>query len=66
MSPLHFFENQKRCPDFGKKGSNCVHLWVNFSIENIVLRVSWSEIPKFCRYGVFSLSFLMKCFIEMP
>ena len=66
MSPLHFFENRKKCPDFGKKGSNCVHLWVNFSIENIVLRVSWSKIPKFYRYEVFSRSFLMKCFTEMP
>ena len=23
--PLPFFENQKKCPDFGKKGPNCVY-----------------------------------------
>ena len=31
--PLSFSENQKKCPDFGKKGPNCVHLWVKFSIQ---------------------------------
>ena len=34
------FENRKKCPDFGKKGPDCVHLWVKFSIQNVVLRVS--------------------------
>ena len=34
------FENRKKCPDFGKKGPDCDHLWVKFSIQNIVLRVS--------------------------
>ena len=24
-APLPFLENQKKCPDFGKKGPNCVH-----------------------------------------
>ena len=38
--PLLFFENQKKCHDFGKKGLDLVHLWVEFSIENVVLRVS--------------------------
>ena len=23
--PLHFFENLKKCPDFAKKGPDCVH-----------------------------------------
>ena len=26
--PLLFFENRKNCPDFVKKGTNCVHPWV--------------------------------------
>ena len=34
------FENQKKCRDFWKKGSDCAHLWVKFSIQNVVLRVS--------------------------
>ena len=34
------FWNQKKYPDFEKKGPACVHLWVKFFIQNIVLRVS--------------------------
>ena len=41
-----FFENWKRCPDFRKKGPDCVHLWVKFSIENIVSRVFRRKISK--------------------
>ena len=37
---LPFFENQKKCPDFGKKIPNCVHPWVESSIQNVVLGVS--------------------------
>ena len=39
-SPLSFFKNQKKCPDFGKKGPNCVYTWVESFIQNVVLRVS--------------------------
>ena len=35
-----FFENRKQCPDFGKKGRDFIHLWVRFSDQGIVLRVS--------------------------
>ena len=31
--PLSFFKNRKKCPD-------CLHLWIKFSIPNVVLRVS--------------------------
>ena len=31
VSPV-LFENQKKCPDFGKTGPDCVHLLVKFSI----------------------------------
>ena len=34
------FENRKKCPYFGKKGSYYVHLWVKFSIQNLVLNRS--------------------------
>ena len=39
ISPA-LFENQKSCPDFGKKGPDSVHLWVKFSIQNAVSRIS--------------------------
>ena len=29
---LPFFESRKKYPDFGEKSSDCVHLWVKFSI----------------------------------
>ena len=41
------FENWKRCPDFGKKGPECVHSWIKFSIQNVVLRVSEEKTRKF-------------------
>ena len=34
-SPAPFW-NRKKCPNFGKKGPDCVHLWVNFLIRNVV------------------------------
>ena len=37
---LPFFENRKKCPDFWKKESDCVHPYVKFTIQNVVLRVS--------------------------
>ena len=52
------FENGKKCPDFGKKGLDCVHLWVEFSIQNVVLRLSKG---KFSRKF---LLFLMKCLLK--
>ena len=32
--PLPFFENQKKCPDFRKKGPDYVHPYVKFIIQN--------------------------------
>ena len=34
------FWKSKKGPWFLKKGPDCVHLWVNFSIQDVVLRVS--------------------------
>ena len=45
------YENRKKCPDFGKKGPDYVHLWVKFSIQNVVLRASRRKISKFLLCG---------------
>ena len=44
---MPFFGNQKICPDFGKKGSDC--------IQN--LGVSRRTIPIFCQWSFFSCVF---------
>ena len=31
------FGIEKKCQDFGKKGPGCVHLWVKFAIQYVVL-----------------------------
>ena len=38
-----FFENGKECPDSGKKAP--VHLWVKFSIQNVVLKYLGEKTP---------------------
>ena len=40
--PLPLFENRRKFPDFGKKdpGPGCVHLWVTFCNQNMVLTVT--------------------------
>ena len=50
--PLSFLENQKRYPDFGKKGLDCVHLWVKFFIQNVVFSVSRRKNTKMFPCGV--------------
>ena len=30
--PCPFFENRKKCPDFGKMSPVCVHLWIKILI----------------------------------
>ena len=30
--PCPFFENRKKCPDFGKMSLACVHLWIKILI----------------------------------
>ena len=37
--PLPYFENRKKVPWFCKKCPDCVHLWVKFSIQNVILRM---------------------------
>ena len=54
------FENRQKCPDFIKKGPDCVHLWVKFSIENVNLRVITSKISEMFSCELLFLVFL--CF----
>ena len=63
-SPMLFFENGKKCPDFGKRGLNYVHLWVESSIQNLVWRVSWRKALKFFAVGPFFCVF-DETFIEV-
>ena len=64
--PLPFFENQKECPDFGKKCPDCVHPLVKFAIQNVALRVSKRKNSKNFPCGVFFLDFLIKCLSKCP
>ena len=45
-----------------KKCSDCVHLWVKFSIQNITLRVSRSKRYKIFPAGPFFFLYLTKCY----
>ena len=49
-------------PVFGKKGPHCFHLWVQFSIQNVVLRVSRRKNSKKC--GVFFSCVFDEMFIK--
>ena len=40
MSLQPFFENKKKYSYFRKTSPDCVHLWIKFSIQNVVLGVS--------------------------
>ena len=63
---LPFLKIEKKCPDFGKKGLDCVYLWVKFSTQNVVLRVSKKKNSKvFSCAASFSCVF-DKMFIEVP
>ena len=51
--PLPSFKNRKKVPRFWKKGPNCVHPWVESSIQNVVLRVSRGKSSKIFSCGAF-------------
>ena len=57
LKPMPLLNIKKKCPDFWKKGSVCVHLWVKFSIQNAVLRVSRRKDSKMfpCNGSKFSI-----------
>ena len=68
-SPFSFFENWKnwkKFPGFSKKGPDCVHLWVKFSIQNVLLRVSRRENSKMFPYRASFLVFLKHCLSKCP
>ena len=44
--------NRKKCRESEKKGPDCAHLWVKFSIDNVVLRVSRRKSAKIFPCGV--------------
>ena len=68
--PLIFLKIEKMCPDFWKKGPDCVHLWIKFSIQNVVLRASRRKSTKLFPVGslflLFSKKSLFKCPIFTP
>ena len=66
--PLPFFENRKKCRHFGKKGADCVHLWVKFSPQNFYFSKEYQEekTPKYFPAGFFSLVFVTKCLSKCP
>ena len=66
MSPLLFFENRKKYPDFGKKCTNCAHPWVESSIQNVVSRVFRRKKSNFFPAGSFFLVFLTKSLSKCP
>ena len=63
--PLAFFENRKKCPDLGKKGPDCIDLWVKFSIQNVVLRISRTKNSKMLPCGTFFSCVFGEMFIEV-
>ena len=48
-----------------KKGPGRVHLWVEFSIQNVVLRVFMRKNSKIYPYGVFFSCVFDKIFIKL-
>ena len=60
------FWNPKKCPDFGKNGPDCVHLWIKFTIYNVVLRVFRTKISKMFLCGASFLLFLTECLSKCP
>ena len=62
----NFFENQKKCLVFGKKGPDCLHPWLKFSIQNVVLRLSRRKNSKMFPREAFFLLFLTKCLSKFP
>ena len=61
-----FFKIKKKCPDFRKRGPDCVHPYVKFTIHNVVLRVSQSRYFKIFPFGAFFSGIFDEMFIGMP
>ena len=63
--PCRFSKIEEIALILEKKSHDCVHLWVKFSIENIVLRVSRRKNSKIFPCGAFFV-LLMKCLSKCP
>ena len=63
---LPFFENPKKCTDFGKKVLNCVHPWVESSMQNVILRVSRRKSSNILPCGAFFLCVFDKSLSKCP
>lgn len=54
-------ESPKKCTDFGKKGSDGVHLWIKFTIQNAALRVSRRKTSKTGLFLCVFEKYLLNC-----
>ena len=50
---LAVFENRKKCPDFGKKSPDFVHLRIKFSIQNVIFSIKGKKIHNVSLRGFF-------------
>ena len=66
VSPALFWKLKKSVLIFGKKGLVSVHLCVEYSIQNVVLRVSRRKIPKFSLRAHFFRVFLAEFLSKYP
>ena len=64
--PLRFLKTKENVLIFEKKGLDCVHLWVKFSIQNVVLRVSSGKNSKIFPCGATFSGVFDEIFIEVP
>ena len=60
------FKKSKNVPYFWKKCPDCVHLWVEFFIGNVVLTVCRRKNPKRFPSGVFLSCIFHEMFIKLP
>ena len=61
-----FLKIRKKYPDFIKKGPDCVHPYVKFTIQNVVLRVSKSKNFEIFPCGGFFSGDFDEMFIGVP
>ena len=65
--PLSYLNMENKFSDFGKKGpTDYVHIWVKFSIQNVVLRIPWRKNSKMFSCGPLFLVFSLKCLSKCP
>ena len=65
-SPLPFFKNWEKVPQFWKKMPWLCPSWVKFLISNVVLRVSRRKINIFFPCGAFLSCVVDEMFIDVP